>query len=407
MKMGNMNMGKLLASTAMAAVLGLGLSTLPATFAVADTSTATGSTASAPIVGQPEELIGKTVVDEQGDTVGEIDSVLIDKDGQVRYVIVGVGGFLGIGEQDVALTWDEMRLAEGGEQVIAPVTKESLSQLPAHRYPDAARSGKVYPLDEDLAANPYLNAEGKAAANAPDEAEGDATVTAGAGAVDSETLVGKAIVNAAGDKIGEVESVVIDKDGSVAYVIAGVGGFLGVGERDVALDWDDLTITGQGDRVTADMTKEQLEAMPEYKRPENVSGAVYSYDEAVRDNQFLAEGGVAQTTDIAPAAGTEQTDIDNETTVTAAGLRASEVVGADVKNATGDNIGEISEVILQQDGSVNGVIVDVGGFLGVGERPVLVNWKDLQFAGIEGDVAVTTTLNKDQLATFPEFKASR
>ncbi|MBL9035593.1 MAG: PRC-barrel domain-containing protein, partial [Rhodospirillaceae bacterium] len=164
---------------------------------------------------------------------------------------------------------------------------------------------------------------------------------------------------------------------------------------------------GQGDRVTADMTKEQLEAMPEYKRPENVSGTVYSYDEAVRDNQFLAEGGVAQTTDIAPAAGTEQTDIDNETTVTAAGLRASEVVGADVKNATGDNIGEISEVILQQDGSVNGVIVDVGGFLGVGERPVLVNWKDLQFAGIEGDVAVTTTLNKDQLATFPEFKASR
>jgi hypothetical protein len=125
-------------------------------------------------------------------------------------------------------------------------------------------------------------------------------------------------------------------------------------------------------------------------------------------NQYLTEGGIAE----APAAatdttGTATTDIDNETTVTAGGLRASEVVGADVKNPAGDNIGEISEVILRQDGSVNGVVVDVGGFLGVGDRPVLLNWQDLHFTGTTGGLAVTTTLGNDQLTAFPEFKASK
>lgn len=408
-----MKMGNLFASTAVAALLSLGLSAVPVTLAHADVEATTA-------VGQPEELIGKNVKDEQGNTVGEIDSVLIDKDGKVRYVVVGVGGFLGIGEQNVALQWDQLRMNEDGSEILAPgLTKDSVSQLPPHRYGnETAQRGKVYSLDDDIAANPYLgddNAAGAAAEN--NVAANDAAVTAPPGAVDSQALIGKDIVNPDGNKVGEVDSVIIDQGGEVKYVVAAVGGFMGMGEKQVAMRWEDLKVDAAGDRVSANVTKEQLEALPEYKRPENMqAGTVYSYDDAVRSNQYLAEGGVAQTqvaegdaaTDLNTQAGTEATtDIDNETTVTAAGLRASDVVGADVKNPAGDNIGEISEVILQQDGSVNGVVVDVGGFLGVGDRPVLLEWKDLQFTGIEGDLAVTTALNKDQLQTFPEYRSTK
>ena len=218
-------------------------------------------------------------------------------------------------------------------------------------------------------------------------------------AIDSKTLIDKDIVNANGEKVGTVESVVIDKNGNVKYVIAGVGGFLGMGEKHVALKWDDLKVSEQGDHVAASVTKEQLQALPDYKQPESASSdRIYAYDDAVRMNEYLAEGGIADA---------NTTDVDNDTTVTAAGLRASDVVGAKVETPNGDNIGEISEVILKQDGSVNGVVVDVGGFLGVGERPVLLNWKDLQFTGVTGDLAVTTTLNKDQLTAFPKFQASK
>src|SRR5690242_16080911 len=43
-------------------------------------------------------LVGKTVVDSQGKTLGSIDGVLVDAAGKVKFVVVGVGGFLGIGE---------------------------------------------------------------------------------------------------------------------------------------------------------------------------------------------------------------------------------------------------------------------------------------------------------------------
>jgi sporulation protein YlmC with PRC-barrel domain len=273
----------------------------------------------------------------------------------------------------------------------------------------------------------------------------DATAaTADATAVDSQKLIGQSIVNASGEIVGEVESVVIDKDGNAKYIIAGVGGFLGIGEKHVALMWDELTITENGDRVMANVTKEQLEALPEHQFPESAKpGMVYSYDDDVAVNPYIAERTppVAPATDpdataAAPAPAT--TDQNAVTTtvpeitdepaadqsagaMTAApsttppeaaiepaagmsGLRASEIIGADVNTPDGTRIGEISEVIVKSDGSVNGVIVDVGGFLGIGEHPVLLSWSDLHFAGNADAVAASTSLSKEQLTGLPAYK---
>ena len=58
------------------------------------------------------KMIGRTVFNSAGEKVGEVESALIDQDGKVRYVIVGVGGFLGLGERDVALRWDQLTMAD-------------------------------------------------------------------------------------------------------------------------------------------------------------------------------------------------------------------------------------------------------------------------------------------------------
>ena len=228
-------------------------------------------------------------------------------------------------------------------------------------------------------------------------------------AIDSNTLIGQNIVNANGDTIGEIENVVIDKDGAVKYVIAGVGGFLGVGEKHVALKWDDLTITENGEHVVANATKEQLEALPEHKVPESAKpGDVYSYDEDIKSNPYLSDGGIAA------APGTDTASQTADTTGTAesavepgAGvpmLQASDVIGANVTNPDGTSIGEISEMILKSNGSIDGVVVDVGGFLGVGAHPVLLGWNDLHFSGKADDPTVTTSLSKDQLTALPAYK---
>ena len=83
--------------------------------------------------------------------------------------------------------------------------------------------------------------------------------------VDSQKLIGQKVKNAAGETIGDIDSVILDKDGKAAAVILGVGGFLGMGEHEVALKWSQLNISDGGRVVTANLSKDQLKALPEYK----------------------------------------------------------------------------------------------------------------------------------------------
>jgi sporulation protein YlmC with PRC-barrel domain len=206
--------------------------------------------------------------------------------------------------------------------------------------------------------------------------------------VDAAKLIGRSVVNTNGDTVGKIDSVVIDQSGKARYAIVGVGGFLGIGKKDVALAWDELTISENGEKVTTTVSKDQLSALPEHKFPADMKpGGVYSYDEARKSNPAL--GSPEQ---MAPAAGV-------------VGIKASKLVGATVKNANGESIGEIHEVVLGSDGRAEGLIIDVGGFLGINAKPVLVKWSDVTIqSDSNGNVVVATNMDKDQLKQLPEYK---
>lgn len=59
-------------------------------------------------------LIGMTVVDPDNNTIGEVDDLLVEKDGQIHALIIGVGGFLGIGEKNVALPMSAFTVVPAG-----------------------------------------------------------------------------------------------------------------------------------------------------------------------------------------------------------------------------------------------------------------------------------------------------
>lgn len=80
-------------------------------------------------------------------------------------------------------------------------------------------------------------------------------------------LVGLSIVNGAGDTIGQVADLVLDEKEQIKAWIVGVGGFLGLGAKYVAIDPSALKVSrGDNDTLKAviDTTKDQLRAAPEY-----------------------------------------------------------------------------------------------------------------------------------------------
>lgn len=89
-------------------------------------------------------------------------------------------------------------------------------------------------------------------------------------AITSDLLIGAKAYDANDAWIGEVSELIIDRDSMMTDVVVDVGGFLGIGEKPVALriaDLDILRASAGGEvRVYISMTKEQLEALPTYAR---------------------------------------------------------------------------------------------------------------------------------------------
>jgi sporulation protein YlmC with PRC-barrel domain len=77
--------------------------------------------------------IGQTIYNQANESVGDVNDLLIDKDGKIAAVIIGVGGFLGIGEKNVAISFDSIQSStdeNGNLKFMVSVTKEELDAAP-------------------------------------------------------------------------------------------------------------------------------------------------------------------------------------------------------------------------------------------------------------------------------------
>jgi sporulation protein YlmC with PRC-barrel domain len=89
-------------------------------------------------------------------------------------------------------------------------------------------------------------------------------------------------------------------------------------------------------------------------------------------------------------------------------FRASKLIGTSVHNAAGERIGEVNDVLLDNTGKVAAVIIGVGGFLGLGERDVAVNYNAIKMArDDDGDAMLTVDTNKEALTAAPAWTWSK
>lgn len=138
---------KRLAAIAIASVLGLGLAagaaaqTRPTTPPADRPSTTTSTRETWKNTQGLEEsgkIIGTRVKNAQGKDIGEIDSLLIDpKDGKVTHAVVGVGGFIGIGEKHVIVPWSDVKIS-AGDRGKAVITMDQATLERAPRYDKTA-----------------------------------------------------------------------------------------------------------------------------------------------------------------------------------------------------------------------------------------------------------------------------
>jgi len=84
-------------------------------------------------------------------------------------------------------------------------------------------------------------------------------------------FIGQAVTNQAGETIGNINDLLFDKGGRIVNVVIGVGGFLGIGEKNVGIPYSTLSIAADADGkrvITVPLSKERLLAAPHFKPTE-------------------------------------------------------------------------------------------------------------------------------------------
>ena len=86
-----------------------------------------------------KQILGKTVFNENNEKVGKIDDLIVAPTGELSFVIIGAGGFAGVGRHDVAIPVQQIQLQDG-KFVLPGATKAAVKALPKFEYAKQVKS---------------------------------------------------------------------------------------------------------------------------------------------------------------------------------------------------------------------------------------------------------------------------
>jgi len=275
--------------------------------------------------------------EKEWDDIGEINDVLLDSEGNVKAVILGIGGFLGMGERDVSVNMDEIRIVtEEGDSddrfLVVNTSKEMLEKAPAFERMDDEADMEA---EADMDANADMKADTDMAAtdmNAETEVDTETEMEA-----DAEALANEAEMEAK-EAAAETEQAV--------------------------------------DKATTEMADGANELEQDMERPMLTAPAV------------------------------EREGYTNATVEDRNALTAEDLEGSYVYGANDETVGEIGALVMGDNGEVGQVVINVGGFLGIGEKPVAVTWDELQIMkNAEGDdFRIYIDSSEEALEAQPEYQ---
>jgi sporulation protein YlmC with PRC-barrel domain len=204
-------------------------------------------------------LIGKKVIDGNGDAIGTVDNVLIDALGKVAdTAVIQVGGIVGNGGKLITVPIAELKPSKDGKTLsIDGLTRQQAIDMKPEAGGDAVDNSSSAHTDQQEVALPSSTAS----AENPVEWE-------------PRLLIGHEVVDSDGRKIGTVDNLLMNASGDrPAKVIIKSGGFLGLGAKLIAVDFATLrrgpnqtnNVLSPGVLIATGLTREKVRQMEDFR----------------------------------------------------------------------------------------------------------------------------------------------
>lgn len=333
------------------------------------------------------ELVGMNVVTETGNFVGEVDNFVLMQD-RVQ-AVVGVGGFLGLGEHEVALPLGE--LAFDGEKLIISYSKEELEAMPEY----SEELEQTAFADDDT-----FRSRGAAAT------EGAETVTGGN--ADIATDEDSTAMDMSDGTLEDADEAGAPSGEEVAAAEEAAGGEDTMTEEDAEAEKGEIEqeaeeMAAEADAAVSEGATEVADAVDAAGEAveEGAQDAAQMADSAAREIGDAVEEG---TENVAEAADSAADTVDawgeqlSDKFAAIADAPVSDLAAYPVASTTGETIGEI-EALARHNNKVV-ALVGVGGFLGLGEHDVALDLNELSF---DGEKFIAEGYTKEELEAMPEY----
>ena len=246
------------------------------------------------------------------------------------------------------------------------------------------------------------------------------------GAVKATDIIGIAVKNYPGEKLGKVEDLAVDvESGRIVQVILSTGGFIGIGDTLSAVPPGALHHDAAHKILHLDADKEKLTGAPKFEMSKWAEccdsdhlSAVYRYYGEEPAFRFIHKGDAISDGQRNPAS-TRQTDgtrdkgrIGNasQSMIPVSRLahvqKASKLIGTSVRNLQDEKLGKVENILLDlPSGRIVALVVSSGGFLGLGDELSAVPPTALRFASDRDTLQLDAS--KHMLSDAPHFKAKQ
>ena len=229
-------------------------------------------------------------------------------------------------------------------------------------------------------------------------------------------LVGMELQTRSGDNLGEVVDVLRGMTpGQDMQLVVQTGG-VGADEKMIALSFDEVQVSMDGDELYTNRTREQLASAPAVQlEPRTSGGATPAQRSAAETNREAANrdaanrgaapqaGGEPRTTQpAAPGAGQR-----SAATATSSQQRVADLVGAEVVGSGGDKVGEVDDIVISTAGADSiRAVLQVGGIAGIGEKRISLPLSQLNVerSADDNEPTLRVAMDGDSLQRLPEFE---
>ncbi len=321
------------------------------------------------------KILGTDVKNKQGESLGEVQDLVFNKDGRISYAVLSFGGFLGLGEKYFALPWESLVPSTDGTFVL-DVDKERLSSAPGFdktNWPNLADPSWSAEVDRFYAPKIALDR------------------TWGGRA---DKLRRAAVKTLSGAHFGDVREIMIDVDaGAATMVLVKLVKHEGAKERLTAIPWRSLNAVPTEDKFVLNVAEDAFAAAPGFESnawpamDRSYSAHVYRHFGREFDAEYptaVGASGAGSTTESGPC------------------CRSGEMIGTVCRSSDGAALGVVRDLVFAGDrGRILFLVLDTPADDG---RLRAVPWSLCRFGKTDGCTAKTDAATLEKAPAFSESK---